>query len=314
MKKLLTAVTVLAVSTAQADVIHVDIANRPSPKKDRMRRNSLMKRILYLTVLLLGSLVGRANAQPCCPFGAYWPLDLGSLWTFTNTDPPFDVFFEAVLGPFPFDGNPDSVKLRFNLEVDPFSLIAANDGVTFTVLGSFVNDVPKGLLEDLLLSDFSDGDLFILDPDDTVFTVIRLWENLDHPLKAEYGVDPALKDVVLWVWYDTNFKANSQNVIVESGGGQAYPFGVTDIDFFQKDVGPIKLVGVGAELGDFDGRYDVSASFDCLGCATADGQVGIVEFLALLAQWGTVNTCDFDGGGVGSTDFLLLLANWGACP
>ncbi len=45
-----------------------------------------------------------------------------------------------------------------------------------------------------------------------------------------------------------------------------------------------------------------------------DGNVGIVDFLALLAQWTTPGSCDFDGGGVGINDFLALLANWGPCP
>jgi hypothetical protein len=45
-----------------------------------------------------------------------------------------------------------------------------------------------------------------------------------------------------------------------------------------------------------------------------DGIVGIVDFLALLAQWGGAGDCDFDGGGVGITDFLILLASWGPCP
>ena len=50
-------------------------------------------------------------------------------------------------------------------------------------------------------------------------------------------------------------------------------------------------------------------------CGDSDGEVGIVDFLALLAQWGQAGTpCDFDGGGVGITDFLVLLANWGLCP
>ena len=51
-----------------------------------------------------------------------------------------------------------------------------------------------------------------------------------------------------------------------------------------------------------------------LDCGDGDGTVGIVDFLALLAQWGTPGTCDADGGGVGITDFLELLANWGPCP
>ncbi len=49
-------------------------------------------------------------------------------------------------------------------------------------------------------------------------------------------------------------------------------------------------------------------------CGDVNGNVGIVDFLALLAQWGAQGSCDFDGGGVGITDFLELLANWGDCP
>jgi hypothetical protein len=46
-----------------------------------------------------------------------------------------------------------------------------------------------------------------------------------------------------------------------------------------------------------------------------DGEVGVVDFLTLLAQWGQVGTsCDYDGDGVSVSDFLLLLAGWGSCP
>ena len=49
-------------------------------------------------------------------------------------------------------------------------------------------------------------------------------------------------------------------------------------------------------------------------CGDSDSVVGIVDFLALLAQWGQVGTsCDFDGVGVGINDFLDLLGNWGPC-
>jgi hypothetical protein len=47
------------------------------------------------------------------------------------------------------------------------------------------------------------------------------------------------------------------------------------------------------------------------------GSVGVNDFLALLAVWGTDpgGPPDFDGDGdVGVTDFLLLLAYWGPCP
>ncbi|MHC4426982.1 MAG: hypothetical protein ACYS0D_00060 [Planctomycetota bacterium] len=49
-------------------------------------------------------------------------------------------------------------------------------------------------------------------------------------------------------------------------------------------------------------------------CGDLNGEVGINDFLMMLADWGTAGPCDFDGGGVGITDFLALLANWGDCP
>ena len=58
--------------------------------------------------------------------------------------------------------------------------------------------------------------------------------------------------------------------------------------------------------------HSETCPWDCGG--DDDGNTGITDFLALLAQWGGPGACDFDGGGVGITDFLLLLANWGACP
>jgi T5SS/PEP-CTERM-associated repeat protein len=60
-------------------------------------------------------------------------------------------------------------------------------------------------------------------------------------------------------------------------------------------------------------RLGDPCKWDC--GAPADEQVGVVDFLALLAQWAAVGeSCDFDGGGVGVTDFLELLAHWGPCP
>ncbi len=47
-----------------------------------------------------------------------------------------------------------------------------------------------------------------------------------------------------------------------------------------------------------------------------DGNVGIVDFLDLLAAWGTDpgGPPDFDGDGdVGITDLLQLLGAWGPC-
>ena len=58
--------------------------------------------------------------------------------------------------------------------------------------------------------------------------------------------------------------------------------------------------------------FGPSCPWDCQ--SLPNGDVGISDFLALLAQWGLPTPCDFDGGGVGITDFLALLGNWGPCP
>jgi hypothetical protein len=57
----------------------------------------------------------------------------------------------------------------------------------------------------------------------------------------------------------------------------------------------------------------VSATMPCDADLDGDGDVGVIDFLDLLAAWGTDpgGPPDFDGGGVGVTDFLALLAEWG---
>ena len=49
-----------------------------------------------------------------------------------------------------------------------------------------------------------------------------------------------------------------------------------------------------------------------LGDLDNDGSVGILDFLALLADWSaTHSSADLDGDGtVGILDFLILLGNW----
>ena len=66
---------------------------------------------------------------------------------------------------------------------------------------------------------------------------------------------------------------------------------------------------------DFD---DVQLNFEgdpCPWDLDGNGDVGVSDFLQLLAVWGQTGVpADFDGGGVGVSDFLILLANWGPCP
>jgi hypothetical protein len=56
---------------------------------------------------------------------------------------------------------------------------------------------------------------------------------------------------------------------------------------------------------------------ECPGDVNADGEVGVNDFLAMLAAWGPNpgHPADLDGDGtVGVVDFLQLLASWGPCP
>ena len=97
-------------------------------------------------------------------------------------------------------------------------------------------------------------------------------------------------------------------------------FGAYTLDPSVLDVDPVNdptpvaadLYNAAFRLRMRPGVPPVLCPWDCE--ATPDGNVGVNDFLALLAQWTTEDTCDFDGGGVGVTDFLALLANWGLCP
>ncbi len=74
-------------------------------------------------------------------------------------------------------------------------------------------------------------------------------------------------------------------------------------------------VPVVVDMGAYEFQFDpVDEVF--LGDLDGDGTVGIVDFLALLANWGPCGPrcclADLDiDGNVGITDFLLLLGNWG---
>ncbi|MHC4082508.1 MAG: sialidase family protein [Planctomycetota bacterium] len=60
-------------------------------------------------------------------------------------------------------------------------------------------------------------------------------------------------------------------------------------------------------------EFPADCPWDC--AEPADGEVSVVDFLALLAEWGqSGSACDVNGGGVDVTDFLELLENWGPCP
>ncbi len=116
-----------------------------------------------------------------------------------------------------------------------------------------------------------------------------------------------------------DFRLSPGSPCIDAGNNIAVPAGMTtdldgnprfvdDPDTIDTGNGDPPIVDMGAY--EFQGT---SCPWDCE--PTPNGDVGINDFLELLAQWTLVgSSCDFDGGGVGITDFLALLANWGPCP
>ncbi|MCH7720188.1 MAG: hypothetical protein IH988_04260 [Planctomycetes bacterium] len=78
------------------------------------------------------------------------------------------------------------------------------------------------------------------------------------------------------------------------------------------------MVGTSVSFGTVNGFQLVGGAGDpCPWDLDGNGDVGILDLLALLAAWGTDpgGPPDFNGDGdVGILDLLTLLANWGACP
>jgi hypothetical protein len=91
-------------------------------------------------------------------------------------------------------------------------------------------------------------------------------------------------------------------------------------DYSGMAVSQNKVYPVYIQMDDGDQRiytnvieFPAVCPWDC--AEPADGAVNVVDFLAVLAQWGQAGVaCDLNGGGVDVTDFLELLANWGPCP
>ncbi len=115
-----------------------------------------------------------------------------------------------------------------------------------------------------------------------------------------------------------DYRLSAGSPCIDAGDNTAVPKGTTtdldgnprfvdDPDTIDSGNGAPPVVDMGAY--EFQGT---SCPWDCE--PSPNGDVGINDFLAVLAQWGTPGTCDFDGGGVGINDFLDLLAAWGPCP
>ncbi len=137
----------------------------------------------------------------------------------------------------------------------------------------------------------------------------------DGPPAYGFGTDCQQWDAggmpATWANYIANVGYDTDG---ESG---ANPPGCGGCDaFINLETRVVTLAPGGSDTITVSHVYGASSSkkcqWDCGG--DNDGNVGIVDFLALLSDWGGPSACDFDGGGVGIIDFLKLLANWGPCP
>ena len=124
-------------------------------------------------------------------------------------------------------------------------------------------------------------------------------------------------------WFGGTVEVAGDTAVIGASGdfdqgiqaGAAYVFvGVSGIDCNANGISDACDILAGNETdGNGDGVPDACV---CPWDLDSSGDVGIVDFLALLAVWGTNpgGPPDFDGdGNVGILDFLALLTNWGAC-
>ncbi|MHC4217882.1 MAG: right-handed parallel beta-helix repeat-containing protein [Planctomycetota bacterium] len=117
-----------------------------------------------------------------------------------------------------------------------------------------------------------------------------------------------------------DYRSSGGSPGIDAASNSAVPAGVsTDLDGNPRQMNDPCAADIGPDgpLVVDMGAYE----FQCTSCdLVVDGDVGISDFLALLANWGPCVTCDncpgdFDGDcEVGVSDFLILLANWGPCP
>jgi len=185
-------------------------------------------------------------------FADYMPSTLGNYWTYRNGADPTDTFTVSVFEKFTFAGNP---ALKIGTDLNNYN-IGHNDGTSVNIYASVDNGVLNDF-GDVSIGEITDG-MFINLVEPTNFALFRLWDNLNPLLTSVYNIDPSLTDLILWVTYDSNFLANSQNSIVKSNLGVSLPnYAVTGLVWYQQGVGEIVRIDVDAATGTIGDRYDL---------------------------------------------------------
>jgi len=190
------------------------------------------------------------------------------------------------------DGEHDELRLR----------ILGDDGIELTLTSTLDASITQGFVQ--LVAVFSD------DPADRYAELFANGVLLDR-IEGVDGVDE-----IDWDLLDPASLGLADGFSVGGNGGPG------DLPFvgggFRGEVAMFRFNNFAIDGTEVLSRFrDVFAlcPWDCE--PVPDGDIGITDFLALLAEWGQVGSpCDFGVGlpGVGIEDFLQMLGVWGACP
>lgn len=202
------------------------------------------KLLLAFMIGLSSSITQAANVTD------YFPLTLGSYWTYENSVNPSDTYTWSVFESFTFDGHS---ALKFGT-VDDYTIISS-DGASVNlyaqVEGGVLYDFP-----DVSFTTVTDGMVFSLNP--ATPAMFRFWDNLDATQKLAYNVNASLPDLLLTVGFDSSFSSNTQNNILLSNLGFPAPdYAVTNFQLNQPGVGQIIDFDVNAATGEINKRYNL---------------------------------------------------------
>ncbi len=148
------------------------------------------------------------------------------------------------------------------------------------------------------------------------FRVYHSWSTVGAPVQLDAGAsdDPDSTGPLVFEWdldgdgtFDTPPTTTpTLTTTFDEAGAQLVSVRVTD---------PVKATSAPTPIAVRSGAFE---SAPCPGDTDGNGQVDVIDFLALLSAWGTDDALydiapDGGDGIVDTLDFLALLANWGPC-
>ncbi len=197
--------------------------------------------------------------RPVYDFGPYYPLYQGAVWSYQSVENPTNTQIQSVCCPEIIGGDP---VLLYDLNGE-IQVAFRKDGPTITYFGYYESSDFIDFVPDLVMDTFQDGSI-IAYPCDTPpceqFELVRVWTELDHPDLGIYDIDPSYDDLIVLAHYSggENEDPNHQNEIMESNlppGMTPPPGAVTDLEWRQRGVGAVAMIGVSAATGALHEKY-----------------------------------------------------------